>query len=839
MNRAPTPHVKNHPSLPAPVPDPTVTTDRRGFLKKLGLTGAGLCLSGLPEAVGAEPTANAPTELPLIGEAPPPPHPSLSLWYRRPARRWLEALPVGNGRLGAMVFGGAARERLALNETTLWSGAPSDAHDNPGAREALPQVRQMLLAGRYVDPIPLIEQKLLGRELNYGSNLPGGDLYLDQAGLGAEVRDYRRELDLDPGIARVAFVAGGVRYDREVFASHPDGVLAIRFHASRPGALTFSLRYDGGKLPCTTSAQQPATLQISGHAFGPHSDGRCGVVFHIMITVRATGGTGTTAQERIEVRDADSAVILVAFNTDYQGRDPVALCSQQITAAAAKNWRRLSRAHQADHQALFRRVSLDLGRASAAEQPTDARLIALRRGAPDPQLAALLFQYGRYLTIAGSRADSPLPMHLQGIWNDNLACNMGWTCDFHLDINTQQNYWATETCNLSECGWPLFRLVESLTAPGRRTAQRTYGIDQGWVCHVFTNAWGFTAIGWGRGWSLHVMGGVWIATHLWEHYAFTGDREFLAQHAYPVLKGAAEFFLAYLTPDPATGQLLTGPSDSPENSFVLPGGGTASESMGPTHDRALLYELFSECIQASTILNLDDAFRTRLEQARAKLPPYQVGKHGQLQEWREDFENAQPNHRHTSHLVGLNPLAQITPRGTPDLAKAAAVTLERRMGRKDWEDVEWSRANAINYYARLFDGERAETSVNELLRKLCGENLLTVSVAGIAGAADDIFVVDGNTAASAGIAEMLLQSHTGEIELLPALPKTWASGSVKGLRARAGFEVSLRWEAGQLRHAEIRSLLGNECALRYGEKVAKHRWPAGSARVFDGQLQVK
>lgn len=517
-----------------------------------------------------------------------------------------------------------------------------------------------------------------------------------------------------------------------------------------------------------------------------------------------------------------------------------------MEAAARRAYSKLREAHIADHRRLFRRVQLELGGAEAAQRPTDQRLAAVRAGGDDPQLAALFFQYGRYLLIAGSREDSPLPTNLQGIWNDNLACNIGWTCDFHLDINTQQNYWPTEACNLPECHEPLFRLVESLRAPGRRTAQKVYGA-RGWVCHVVTNPWGFTAPGWGHGWGIHPTGGIWIASDLWTHYQFTGDKEFLAQRAYPVLKEAAEFFLDYMVEHPKYGWLVTGPSVSPENFFRTADGQTSSESMGPTCDRVLVYDLFTSCIEGSRILGRDAEFRARLEAARAKLPPLRIGKHGQLQEWLEDFDEAQPNHRHTTHLLALYPGAQITLRATPDLAKAARVTLQRRLSQKDWEDVEWSRANLINFYARLGDGEQAHTHLLGLLKEDTETDLLTFSRGGIAGAPQNIFCIDGNYAGAAGISEMLLQSHETEassgkadvrvMDLLPALPKSWASGSVKGLRARGGFELELAWQNGKLTRTRVLSLLGNPCKVRLGDKTVELQTRRGKSYNFDGMLQ--
>jgi alpha-L-fucosidase 2 len=732
----------------------------------------------------------------FAGEVRPPASP-LALWYRQPAQRWLESLPVGNGRLGAMVFGGVTEERLELNEATFWSGASSEEHENPEGLNAFSKIRELFKAGKNGDVAwPFIE-KMLGRKLNYGTSLPAGYLLLKQAGTDGEVRDYRRELDIEKALAQVAFTANDVRYSREFLASHPEGVMAVRLSADRKDSISFKLRYGTARFPFEAKVQGKDTLVVSGRALEKqHSDGKSGIAFQAMIRVVPEGGSMTAGEGSLSVAGADAVTLLIALNTDFQGRDPAALCAGQIDAAQRKSWKALRDGHMADYQRLFQRVALDLGGAKAAGQPTDVRLDALRKGQDDPQLTALFFQYARYLTIAGSREDSPLPMHLQGLWNDGLAADMGWTCDYHLDINTQQNYWLTESGNLSECGQPLFRLIESLQAPGRKTAQKLYGIDNGWVCHVFTNPWGFTAPGWGGGWGLHVTGGVWISSHLWEHYLFTGDRAFLAKRAYPVLKGAAEFFLAYLFTDPATGYLLTGPSVSPEC-----GGET---SPGAVHDRAMVCALFDACIEASRTLGTDAEFRARLEAARAKLPPYKIGRNGQLQEFQND-DGGETNHRHTSHLVALFPLGQITPRGTPELARAVEKSLRLRMDRPDWEDVEWSAGNSVCYYARLADGERAHKNLTNLLTAETDANLLTFSRGGIAGAPQNIYVIDGNTSGAAGMVEMLMQSHAGEIEFLPALPKAWPNGSVTGLRARGGFTVDIDWKEGKVTHYRIAS----------------------------------
>jgi len=757
------------------------------------------------------------------------------LWYEQPAWRWLEALPVGNGRLGATVFGGVPQERLALNESTVWSGAPSDRHENPGARAHLAEIRRLFFEGKYGKARDLCAKHLLGRRDSYGTHLPMADLILDFHHPNAVMTGYRRELDLSEAVARVEYAVGGVRFVRETLASNPDNILAMRLTCEKPGQLSFSVGLDCGRLPGEVRAEDDRTLILRGEARETkHSDGTSGVSFECWVRVLAEGGAVRRAGEKIEVGKADAVTLSMVANTTFHDQDPEVLCAAQLDKVADRSFAQLRQAHVADHRRLFGRVDLDLGGQEACARSMERRLADLHVGADDPQLEALFFQYGRYLLVAGSRENSPLPTNLQGIWNDNLACNMGWTCDFHLDINTEQNYWLAEMCNLAECHEPLFRLIESLREPGRRTARTMYGA-RGWVCHVFTNAWGFTAPGWGLGWGLHPTGGIWIARDFWEYYRFTGDDKFLAERAYPVLREAAEFFLDYLVEHPKYGWLVTGPAVSPENSFRTPDGQVCSESMGPTCDRVLVYDLFSACIEASDILELDADFRARLETARAKLPPLQIGRHGQLQEWLEDYEEAVPNHRHSTHLLALHPTNQITPRDTPELATAARVTIKRRLEQPNWEDVEWSRANLVNYFARLGDAEQAHRHLLGLLREDTDTNLFTFSRGGIAGAPANIFSIDGNFAGAAGIAEMLLQSHNGEIEFLPALPKAWSAGSVRGLRARGGFEVSIEWSDGILSLATVRSSVGDPCCLRYGDVTLNVHLAKDRTLQWDGR----
>lgn len=764
---------------------------------------------------------------PLDMEPPPAPD---ELWYSQPAERWLEALPVGNGHLGGMIYGGVPMERIALSASTAWSGAAETREVNPGALPHLDEIRQLFFAGRFEEAQMLCGEFLPGHMKNFGTNLPLPELRLtfDSAG---DAEGYRRSLSLDDAVARVRYRARGAVFERQVFASHPDKLLVLWLTCSKPGQIGFRMGFSQGVLPVTVKSSGPDSLVLDGHAWERmHSSGHDGVALQIRASVIPEGGRCTAAEDAIEVHGANAATVLLAIGTSFRGGDPERFCAETMGAARARDFVQLRRAHVADHQALYRRMSLDLGRSSSVirRQPTDVRRKGLENGAEDPELLALFFQYGRYLTIAGSRADSHLPLALQGIWNDGLASSMGWTDDFHLDINTEQNYWPAEVCNLGECQTPLFALIEGMREHGRTTAKEMYGAP-GWVVHTVTNPWGYTAPG-GVGWGIFVTAGVWIALQMWDHWTFNGDVEFLRTRAYPVLREAAEFFLAYMVPEPHHGWLVTGPSDSPENWYRTPEGGRASESMGNTCDRALVCALYSMCIEAARTLGTDDDLRRRLEQARAQLPPYQIGRHGQLQEWLEDFEDAEPNHRHTSHLVGLYPLEQISPRTTPELARAAAVTIRRRMEAPHWEQSEWGRANLVVFFARLLKGGQAHDYLLSLVAKAADANLLTFSSGGIAGATQNIFAVDGNTAGAAGIAEMLLQSQGGEIEFLPALPAAWPHGSVRGLCARGGFVIDITWKEGSLRSAAILSRNGGTAQLRYRERMMKVHFARGESR---------
>ncbi len=779
--------------------------------------------------LGSVALAVCPTQSPCVFADEP--RNKLELWFARPATRWMEAVPLGNGRIGAMVYGGAVVERIDLTESTIWSGASSNSDVSPTALEKLSRIRQLMFDGKYAEGGELCKQHLLGRPTSFGTHLPMASLQIAFSG-NISPYSYRRSLNLDEAIAHVGYTSGDLRFQREIFSSNPADVLVTRLTCNRPASINCDLSFANLTLPGEVTVEGSDTLILKGNAFEHrHSNGKQGVAFVTRVRAVAEGGSIAAGDGVLHVANADSVTLLVAIATNYSGADPAVVCTRTLESLRNKTYAGLRTAHIEDHRALYRRVSIDLGTNPTAERkPTDERRKAVRAGEADPGLSALFFQYGRYLTIAGSRPNSPLPLALQGIWNDGLASGMGWTDDFHLDINTQQNYWLAEVGNLSECQAPLFDFIDRMRDAGRATAQKMYGAP-GWVAHVVTNPWGFTAAGWGLGWGIFPTGGLWLALQLWQHYQFTADKQFLQQRVYPVFKGAAEFFLAYMVPHPQHGWLVTGPSVSPENWFIAPDGKHCSESMGPTCDRVFIYSLLSACVEASTTLGTDEDFRARVKAALDRLPPLQIGKHGQVQEWLEDFDEAEPGHRHMSHLMSLYPEHQISPSATPALAQAARVTIERRIHQPNWEDSEWGRANLTNFYARLLDGESAHKQFLGLLANAAEDSLLTYSRGGVAGAESNIFSLDGNTAGAAGVAEMLLQSQSGEIHLLPALPSAWPNGHVSGLCARGGVDVSFSWAGGKLVTASLKSKRGGKYKVRYGAKVTQITLPAGQTVI--------
>ncbi|MUT66925.1 glycoside hydrolase N-terminal domain-containing protein [Paenibacillus sp. NEAU-GSW1] len=734
---------------------------------------------------------------------------SSRLWYKTHAKKWEEALPVGNGKLGGMVFGDPEQERIALNEDSVWYGGPRD-RNNPDALPNLPEIRRLLSEGRLKEAEELAAMALSGIPESQRHYMPLGDLRLafryDEADAKLGVHRYERSLDLIDGVASVHYDVGHTRYERETFASFPDQAIITRIASDRPGGVSFSARLTRGN---NRYYEQIVKANEKTIVMRGSCGGVGGSDFRAALQVEAEGGSVRIVGEHLVVDKADRVTLVLTSATSFRHADPESETLHQAKQAASIPYEQLKERHIADFRSLSTRVSLKLSsrdsdRSDLDQLSTDERLKRIQDGGDDPAFIALYYEFGRYLLISSSRPGS-LAANLQGIWNEHFL--PPWDSKYTININAQMNYWCAESANLAECHEPLFELIERMREPGARTAKMMYGCE-GFVAHHNTDIWGDTAPQdiWLPA-SYWPMGAAWLCLHLWEHYEYGLDRDFLAR-AYPTLKEAAAFFVDFLV-ETENGFVVTSPSVSPENIYRLPNGETGALCIGPSMDSQILFELFTACIEAANTLDADPELRITWQSLKERLPQPAIGKNGQIQEWMEDYEETELGHRHISHLFALYPGKRFTVRETPELALASRVTLERRLSNGGGH-TGWSRAWIINFWARLEDAEKAHDNVHALLSHSTLPNLFDNHPP---------FQIDGNFGGAAGITEILLQSHTGEIHLLPALPNAWENGELTGVRARGGYEVSMRWSEGKLMEAEIHSAIDQVCKLRVAADV--------------------
>ncbi len=760
---------------------------------------------------------------------------NLKIWYDQPARvieneknsnqrEWLKALPLGNGSLGLMVFGDVNRERIQLNEETMWSGSVTES-DNPDAHKALQEIRNLLFEGKYREATELTNatQICLGvgsRPFGpYGSFQTLGELWID-TGKDSDYQNYNRELDLNDAVVRVSYTQNEVNYSREIFSSYPDQTMVARFTADKPGMISFTCKMNRPERFINYSENDQLVMT------GALPDGKGGDGLRYMSRLKAVNKNGTVSytDSTIFIDGADEVILFLTASTDYllkypeyKGRDYESITANTIEKAVQRSYSDLLKRHLDEYRPYFERVNFDLTAGPIEKIPTDVRIKNFKETQADPHLVELAFQYGRYLLIASSRPGT-MPANLQGIWADGIRCP--WNGDYHTDINIQMNYWPSGVTNLSEFQLPMFDLIESLVKPGEKTATIQYQ-HNGWVVHPITNVWGFTSPGEKASWGMHLGAGAWLCSHIWEHYAFTGDKEFL-KRMYPVMKGSVEFYLDWLVENPVTGKLVSGPAVSPENTFVAPDGSNSQICMGPAHDQQVIWQLFTDFIAVSKELAMEDEIVKVAAEARENLAGPEIGSDGRLMEWPEEFPEVEPGHRHISHLFALHPGSQINQEETPELTAAAKKSLDYRI-ENGGGHTGWSAAWLINQYARLYEAEKALESLNTVLSRSVAPNLFGLHPP---------FQIDGNFGTTAGIAEMLIQSHAGAIRLLPALPKAWSAGEVRGLKARGGFEIDLKWENNELTTAEISSERGEAAKIRYKEKEMTLNLKKGKKKII-------